>query len=103
MSKIKALIISSVSIMLLAGSAVVALAAVNPVNQNASAIESEPIPGNVVDCFSQSKVNEGYTYYDCGFCQKTVNAEGKGNKRTCVANSGTIVIVVDPIIGQGGN
>lgn len=103
MSKIKALIISSVSIMLLAGSAVVALAAVNPVNQNASAIESEPIPGNVVDCFSQSKIDKERTYYDCGSCKMVIGAQGKGNKRTCTANSGTIVIVVDPIRGQGGN
>ena len=51
---------------------------------NVEALAGELSGGNTVDCYSESDYKSGSTYYDCGDCKKQENAEGKGNKRTCI-------------------
>ena len=34
-------------------------------------------------CYSSSKVVVGYTYYDCGSCEKVYDEKGKGKYSKC--------------------
>ncbi len=34
-------------------------------------------------CYSSSKVVIGYTYYDCGSCEKVYDEKGKGSASKC--------------------
>lgn len=94
MKKFRNIFLLVASVLSLVGSTIAATA--TSVNQNAYALESTTTTGNKVDCFSQSIVTSGYTYYDCGSCKMVINAQAKGLKRTCIANEGTIVIVITP-------
>lgn len=94
MNKIKTIIVTSASALLLAGSAVVATA--TSVNQNASALDETVSSGNTVVCYYESRAKAGATYYDCGTCKKEFNARGVGKTGTCTVSSGSVVIVIDP-------
>lgn len=39
--------------------------------------------GNLVNCYSESSINAGWTYYDCGSCKKTYGEKGEGAPSTC--------------------
>lgn len=39
--------------------------------------------GNYRICYSKSKVSAGYTYYDCGTCQKVYDEKPKGDQSKC--------------------
>lgn len=34
-------------------------------------------------CYSESKIAKGYTYYDCGKCEKVYDEKGKGTYTKC--------------------
>ena len=47
-------------------------------------MESETQPGkNYNLCYSESVVRLGYTYYDCGKCEKVYDEKGKGAMSKC--------------------
>lgn len=50
--------------------------------QNVEAL-SDPEPNNYNICYSESKVAKGYTYYDCGSCEKVYDEKGKGTYSKC--------------------
>lgn len=51
---------------------------------NIEVLASPEGSGNTVDCYSESKVVVGRTYYDCGSCEKVRDEKGLGSKRTCI-------------------
>lgn len=50
---------------------------------NIEVLASPEGSGNTVDCYSESKVVVGRTYYDCGSCEKVRDEQGKGSKSKC--------------------
>lgn len=52
-------------------------------NENVEALTAGESGGNYNICYSESKVVKGYTYYDCGNCQKVYDEKGKGNYSKC--------------------
>lgn len=58
-------------------------------DENVEALADEENTGSGTNyriCYSESKVVTGYTYYDCGTCQKVYDEKGKGNKSKCFLN-----------------
>lgn len=58
-------------------------------DENIEALADEENTGSVTNyriCYSESKVATGYTYYDCGSCQKVYDEKGKGSKSKCFLN-----------------
>lgn len=45
---------------------------------------ADPESGNEVYCYSESRVKIGYTYYDCGPCDKVYDEEGRGDRLKCI-------------------
>ena len=44
--------------------------------------DDESAAGYVI-CYSESVVKVGYTYYDCGTCEKVYDEKGRGNYTKC--------------------
>ena len=52
-------------------------------NENIEALTAGESGRNYNICYSESKVVKGYTYYDCGNCQKVYDEKGKDNYSKC--------------------
>ena len=51
--------------------------------ENVEVLADGESSGKYVICYSESKVRKGYTYYDCGTCQKVYDEQGKGPYSKC--------------------
>ena len=51
---------------------------------NVEALVDEESSGNYKICYSESVVKVGYTYYDCGTCEKVYDEKGRGRYSKCI-------------------
>ncbi len=52
-------------------------------DENIEALTDGEASRNYAICYWESKVAKGYTYYDCGKCEKTYDEKGKGTYSKC--------------------
>ena len=50
---------------------------------NAEALASDDESSSYRLCYWESRVKKGYSYYDCGSCEKVYDERGKGNISKC--------------------
>lgn len=51
--------------------------------RNVEALANGESGSNYVLCYHESRVRRGYTYYDCGTCQKVYDEKGQGHESKC--------------------
>lgn len=51
---------------------------------NLQALTDDEYVGNRVYCYSESILMAGYTYWDCGYCQRYEGYQGINMKSTCL-------------------
>jgi len=52
-------------------------------DENVEALTAGEGSENYNTCYSESKVAKGYTYIDCGSCQKVYDEKGRGPVSKC--------------------
>ena len=87
----KRIFVSATAIIVVASAVVISVMTFNPqqsesdllLNENIEALTEGEEPANYNICYYESKVQKGYSYYDCGSCRKVYDERGKGTYSKC--------------------